>query len=579
MGGCQSSTAAFPVWHRKSSGSFAEVVHAQTLSNFDARSRYSVRPVTADFVLLPEEVLGEGISGAVTKATSRVTGHEYALKSLNKSGLSDDTLDSLREEVNNYLRIDHPNIARLLHVYEEESHVSMVMELCPGKELFEHVMERTRFTEPDAAHVARQMFLAVAYLHRHNIVHCDIKLENVLFDGETGNVKLIDFGFSKTWDKQRVLWRSQGTMSYAAPEVLEGRFTDKCDVWSLGVVCFMLLSGTPPFSMTNNDECRRRVSKGKFAFKEGPWRGVSDDAKNFISRLLVVNPELRASALEGLQDPWLLAAENEAYVSSSGNRTARIPMPPRSSEALLNDLRRYSTSSHISRAVCAMIAHHLDSEELEGVRTAFLKWDTDLTGTITRENFTQALVNCDLREGELGRLFDCVDTAGDGEIHFSELAAALLQSWIGLREENLREAFELFDVSRTGYITRADLAKVFGGAKSRFEDVDIDTLMYECSGSSSGSGIKFEQFVAHLQNGGKTHQRQRKPTSLRTLLWDAVKSRRGREDLYSEISTRASSRSSIGEQSLAAVVQTEAPDLARSDTQLSSRSGSRTIAI
>jgi calcium-dependent protein kinase len=475
-----------------SSGSTGNIVEPGTLRDFNTRSRYSHRAVDQDFIVEPTKVLGEGVNGFVTKASNRFTGQECALKVLQKKGIPPHRLDNLRSEVNNYLKIDHPHIARLLHVYEDRHGVSLVMELCSGKELFDRIADKSRlFGEREAMHATYQILLAIAYLHKHNIVHCDLKLENILYDKDSacGNahLKLIDFGFSKVWDHHEAIHTRQGSPCYAAPEVFSGNYTDKCDLWALGVIVFILLSGTPPFSMKDEEECQRNVMLGRYRMPDSRWEAISESAKDFVRKLLVVNPDDRMSADQALKHPWL-----------SNELSADIASPTvATSDALLGDLRRYSKCSHLKRAMLSMMAHHVSSPDLEQIQETFLSLDIDKTGTISRNSFRVALSGrLDLGEEEIGRLFDCVDTEHDGEIQFSEFTAAVMQSRVKIDKKLIWETFELFNVSRTGHITRADLETVFGA--SRFEETDIDTLMHECGGDEK-KGISFEQFEHHLR--------------------------------------------------------------------------------
>jgi Ca2+-binding EF-hand superfamily protein len=148
-----------------------------------------------------------------------------------------------------------------------------------------------------------------------------------------------------------------------------------------------------------------------------------------------------------------------------------------------------------------MIAHHLTSADLDQIQETFLSLDTDRTGTITRENFRAALRgHLDLAEEEIAQLFEKVDVAHDNEIHYSEFVAAVMPFRIGIQRRQVREAFALFDVSRTGFITLNDLRDVFGG--NNFGQVSIDTIIAECEGCDSKTGISFEQFSMHLRKDG-----------------------------------------------------------------------------
>jgi calcium-dependent protein kinase len=341
------------------------------------------------------------------------------------------------------------------------------------------------------------MVLAIAYLHNHNFAHCDIKLENFLYDSldADANLKLIDFGFSELRKSSEPILASRGTVNYAAPEVFKGCVTEKCDMWSLGVVVFMLLSGSAPFAGKGGDRNIRAIRTGQYKFSSSRWATVSDDAKDFVRKLLVVDPDARMAAEDCLRHPWLTQAECDTQSDSDRSLSSLSTC-----DDMLGELRRYSQSSHLRRAALAMMAHHLSSVDLGQIHNTFLSLDTDKTGTITRDNFRTALRGrWDVSEEELCRLFDDVDINHDGEIEYSEFVAAVMSSRVGFSENHMREAFDLFDVSRTGRITVSDLQSVFGSAL--FEDVCLSTLICEWSGCCPQRGITFEQFSENVRSG------------------------------------------------------------------------------
>merc|ERR1719440_1813178 len=165
-----------------------------------------------------------------------------------------------------------------------------------GGELFHRVTEKRRFSEKDAAEAAHQMLLAVNYCHTHGIVHRDLKLENFLYEKpDTDHLKLIDFGFSHIWEPNTKMALSCGTLAYVAPEVLDKSYTNKCDLWSLGVVIFILLVGYMPFAGSESHQVQM-IKAGKCTFRKESWAKVSKEASEFVSKLLVVDVEKRLSA-------------------------------------------------------------------------------------------------------------------------------------------------------------------------------------------------------------------------------------------------------------------------------------------
>lgn len=210
-----------------------------------ARYHRLPRKIEDDYEVLNSVVLGTGYNGAVTKAKRKgqKDSQDYAVKMFNLDNITSSAKTQLITEVDVFLGMDHPHVARLFDVYDAKNKLYLVMECMEGGELFDRVTEKKRFSEADAAEGVGQMLLAINYLHSHGIVHRDLKLENFLYDWkESDHLKLIDFGFSKVWDPSVKMQHSCGTLSYVAPEVLAESYTSQCDMWSLGVITFILLA-------------------------------------------------------------------------------------------------------------------------------------------------------------------------------------------------------------------------------------------------------------------------------------------------------------------------------------------------
>uniref|UniRef100_A0A0G4HV92 non-specific serine/threonine protein kinase n=1 Tax=Chromera velia CCMP2878 TaxID=1169474 RepID=A0A0G4HV92_9ALVE len=218
-----------------------------------------------------KKVLGTGFSGPVKLAVDKQTGRKVAVKPFIKAGAKRDRVILLKNEAEIYLSIDHPNIAKLLEIYEDDEAVYLVMEYCSGRELYSRLVEKKQYTEYIAAETTKQMLDALAYLHSHNIVHRDLKLENWLYEseGEDAPLKLIDFGFSKVWNPtmSRKMHLTCGSIHYVSPDTLSRSYTNKCDLWSLGVLVYMLLVGYQPFWGANDDELIEKICRGEYSLE------------------------------------------------------------------------------------------------------------------------------------------------------------------------------------------------------------------------------------------------------------------------------------------------------------------------
>eukprot|EP00536_Pseudo-nitzschia_multiseries_P004935 jgi/Psemu1/189340/e_gw1.87.66.1 len=256
-----------------------------------------------------EEVLGTGSFGIVSKCKNKETGEICALKTIDKTKLTDAT--QLRREVDILLDVDHPHIIKLHDVYEDDTTIFLVSELCLGGELYDRVIEKARskeghFSEFTAARIIKNILSAIRYCHdEKKIVHRDLKPANFLLTDKTDNaqVKVIDFGLSR-YSANRM--ESQvGTIYYVAPEVLLGEYTEKADIWSIGVVTYVLLCGFPPFNAGSEGLTYTLVEKGVATFPSPAWDRISPEAVRFVKRLLEKDPDARPSAADALGDRWL----------------------------------------------------------------------------------------------------------------------------------------------------------------------------------------------------------------------------------------------------------------------------------
>eukprot|EP00727_Mastigamoeba_balamuthi_P007897 m51a1_g3728 putative protein serine threonine kinase (355) ;mRNA; f:22933-24693 len=261
------------------------------------------------------EELGKGGFAIVRKARDRQTGDMVAIKFVDKKGVScsPEDLQCLRREIDIMMKLSHPNVLRLIDVYETPGEVIMVMEIVTGGELFYKIVDRGSFSEADAVSIVKQLVQGVAYMHDQKIAHRDLKPENLLCAGDDKNIviKIADFGLSKAFTAGDPLKTACGTPDYAAPEVLSssGSYSDAVDLWAVGVITYVLLCGYPPFYANSIPELFEQIKNAQYDFPPEEWSSVSDPAKDFIKKLLVVNPASRLSAKQCIEHAWLQSAE------------------------------------------------------------------------------------------------------------------------------------------------------------------------------------------------------------------------------------------------------------------------------
>jgi len=448
---------------------------------FSGRYHRGPRKLEDDYVM-STNVLGSGYNGEVRMATSvSQPGQKFAVKSLRLAGnIEKDKLEQLEAEVENYLSMDHPHITRLYDVYESKQELHLVMECMDGGELFDRVIEKKRFSEAEASDALRQMLLALNYIHSHGIVHRDVKLENFIYDSKSsGHLKLIDFGFSKMWDPSgdQKMNSSLGTLAYVAPEVLDKSYTSQCDMWSLGVIAFILLGGYMPFS-GNDDTQIKNITSGNYKMKPERWSNISAEALNFVKSLLEVDPAKRLTAQAALEHPFIADKDVE-----------EVALQP-----CCEALRQFSRASKFRRCCMEMLAWSLNNQDRAKVRDCFLSLDKNHKGTITLGELRNAMVaNLNLTdEHEVLKVFEALDYNHDQEIHYSDFLAAMATTRIEVDDAALSDAFRRFDADCSGFITVENLRDVLG------DQVGLEAFIKEADQNHDGR-LSFAEFSAYLR--------------------------------------------------------------------------------
>ena len=431
--------------------------------------------------------LGSGAFARCLQVKNKTTGNLYACKEIQKKKMSD--LEGFKHEINILIKLDHPNIIKLYEIYETEDYFYLIMELCSGGELFERIITNIEsgkpFTEEQAAVIFQQMMSAINYCHKNNIVHRDLKPENLLCLDQSPNspIKVIDFGMSKICDPNDIMFERVGTAYYISPEVLEGMYDEKCDVWSAGVILYILLCGYPCFNGETDEQIYKQIRKKKFDFPSPEWDIISDDAKNLLKKMLSDAFD-RISAEEVLKDPWVLDHAPNAKKGGSVQINE-------------NQLKSYAASSKMRKAVLTYIASRLTQNEIEELNKTFQEIDDNNDGKLTLEEIKMAVnKNKNINIDHIEEIFKSIDTDGSGCIEYTEFISASLDKSLYLRKEKLKEAFSLFDVDHNGKISNTEIAKVLGIDKRSKE---ISKIIEKYDQNKDGE-IDFEEFFAMMKD-------------------------------------------------------------------------------
>lgn len=413
-------------------------------------------PIEADYVLFDQMVLGSGSFGLVIMANSRVTNVSYAVKFVQKGSAT----PRVEREIKLLADIDHINVARLYSVYDSPKKVGLVMELCSGGNLqqLHQTFTDNALPEPLAKVIIRQLVSAVAHIHSRGMCHRDIKLQNVLLatsDHTVIQAKLIDFGYATRFVGVTLTSRV-GTPYTIAPEVLRENYDERCDVWSVGIIAYILLSGRRPFeSDMPRGGLYAKILKSRYNFNHPRFSSVSYEAVDFIKKMLEANYLRRWYAQDALCSAWLSDS-----VLDRGNVDARDQEDTTIAKAMGN-LRAIDGFTKLSNVAMIAVAFGLPPNETAEIRTLFDALDVDFVGYLTPVTFRDAMheVNLDLSVATIDRLFSYVDVDCDDQVSFIEFMAATLDPHeVGM--EKLERAFRLFDAESKGYITFDDLYRV-----------------------------------------------------------------------------------------------------------------------
>lgn len=270
------------------------------------------------------EVLGKGSFGVVKEARNRETGCVWAIKAVNKEKAGTSAVKLLEREVLIMKKIDHEHLIHLEEIYETSKRMYLVMELCDAGGIQKLLERKTRFSEKETWTVIKQLAHAVAYLHDQYIVHRDLKLENILLSQPVGNellnIKLTDFGLSFVKGgvgSDSMMQSVCGTPIYMAPEVIDDLgYSQQCDIWSIGVIMFTLLTGRPPFVAETEEKLYELIKKGIVDFSDPCWETCHESAKNLLLGMLKVDPAHRKTAKEILNHPWITGDQNASETSN-----------------------------------------------------------------------------------------------------------------------------------------------------------------------------------------------------------------------------------------------------------------------
>jgi len=410
--------------------------------------------------------LGHGHYGIVRKCMNRETNQWYAIKSIRKAKVK--KIEVLKREIEILKEVKHPHIIELVDVFEDAKYLHLVTVLCTGGELFDRIIAKStspegHYSEHDAAALIKDILNAIAYCHSKGIVHRDLKPENFLFltESEESPIKIIDFGLSRHKDTNEEMMKTKvGTPYYVAPEVLRREYNEACDIWSIGVITYILLCGYPPFYGDSDAEIFNSVRIGQFDFPSPEWDEISDSAKNFVTFLLQQQAELRPTAPAATDHPWITEHAPTTHAEDRKKILSR-------QSARGSAYQKYLGMQKLKKAALVTIAQNLTHEEVGSLEDVFRRVDTSGDGRMSLTDFHNSILREKLPaeiQAELVALKEDLSLSDDDTLNWKAFLTATVDKNLVMREDKIRYAFDHFvHGENKDYLTLADFDSIFEG--------------------------------------------------------------------------------------------------------------------
>ncbi|CAD8124436.1 unnamed protein product [Paramecium sonneborni] len=445
-----------------------------------------------DYYILDDKELSAGQFGKVFKAKPKLLKNDpmRAVKVIPKRLI--ENKERFLQEVEILRNLDHPNIIKLYETFEDIRNIYLVMELCTGGELFDQIVTDGQLSEKDAQQVFIQIMRAISYCHSKGIAHRDLKPENFLYyDDKPGSLlKVIDFGLSRVFrqqgQQQKQLMKSRiGSPYYISPEVLDGQYDELCDIWSAGVILFILLTGIPPFNGENDGDIVKQIKAGQLNQDLSEFQNVSDQAKDLIQKMiyLILN---RSYNMNGYKTSIKMILNCVSILIHQSNSHSKA------------NQKKHDFIYLYFQIVLAQIASQVSLIEIEELSKLFQTLDKDGNGQLSFEEFKNGFKE---KKNDLFQYFEAIDTDSSGSIDYNEFIAAMMERSFYLKQDKLLQAFHTFDLDNDGKITSLELKKVLGD-NDHYNKTDPkfwDTLLKDGDFDEDGQ-IDYLEFVEMMSD-------------------------------------------------------------------------------
>ena len=358
----------------------------------------------------------------------------FAIKTLKKEGIPQYQFNLLKSEVNILSNLDHPNIVKYFGVFEDDYYVHIVMEYLKGYDLYKIISLKkyTGFDEKDMCEIIQQLLKALSFIHSQNIIHRDIKPENILFANKRNysTLKLIDFGLA-TYSKKDT--KSVGTPYYMSPEIIDGHSVPQSDIWSVGIIVYLMLTGKYAFQAKEGENLYEKIKNNEIDMEPLNESECSEEAKDFIVKCLKKNYQERMTTSQCLEHAWI----TKFCIKKNSNLL---------NSETVDTLLGFANKNALQKEIYYFIAKISTENDLNKLKQFFNQLDVDNSGTLTIEEVENAFREIDIgiTEDELKQIWEGLDFHKDGQVNYSEFLAAMVSSYNFQKEEKLWSVFNLF---------------------------------------------------------------------------------------------------------------------------------------